>query len=159
VRRAPLLLLLPWLAACAYLNGIYNARETERRADALSRAGQDSEAAALYAIVAQKAETVLTRYPKNRWRTDALYLASRGAALSGDCAGALRRLADLDSGRALTPGRRDRLVLGSGACLARAGRSSEALQLMGAGGRIAPTGRAAACRIAAGHPCRSRRLP
>ena len=92
-RPARLLALLPLLfAGCAYFNGIYNAREEEDRADHLMRRGDEAAARGAYLIAAAKAETVLVRYRKSRWRPAALLLAGRGAALGGDCGNGLRRL-------------------------------------------------------------------
>ena len=90
-RRA--LALMPALfAGCAYFNGIYNAREFEDKADRLIRQGDEASARGAYLTAAAKAETVLVRYRKSRWRPAALYLAGRGAALGGDCPNGMRRL-------------------------------------------------------------------
>ena len=60
------------LGGCAYFNGVYNAREAERAANRLLRAGREGEASGSFATAAAKAETVLARHPKSRWRDDAL---------------------------------------------------------------------------------------
>jgi hypothetical protein len=86
------LLVVALASSCAYFNGIYNAREEEKRANRLARRGEESAAQAAYLASAQKAETVLVRYGKSRWRTDALYLAGRGAALGGECRRGEQRL-------------------------------------------------------------------
>jgi hypothetical protein len=82
------------VSGCVYYNGIYNAKESARRADARLRRGAESEAATLFQTSAAKAETVLVRHPASSWRTRALYLAGRGAALGGQCETAVPRLTD-----------------------------------------------------------------
>ena len=129
VRALPLLL-LTGLSACAYFNGIYNAREAQRHADKRARRGRDAEAAGHYAQMAQKAETVLARFPKSRWRGEALYLAGRGHALAGACDQAVPRLDEYLARRAddAKKGERARLALAS--CHVRLGRYSEAAPLL-----------------------------
>lgn len=80
------------VSGCVYYNGIYNAKESARRADARLRRGAESDAATLFQTSAAKAETVLVRHPNSSWRTRALYLAGRGAALGGQCEAAVPRL-------------------------------------------------------------------
>ncbi|MGH7664709.1 MAG: tetratricopeptide repeat protein [Gemmatimonadaceae bacterium] len=81
------LLLVAMLAAagCAYFNGVYNARQAAERADRMRRDGEADSAAAAYALAAASAETVLVRYPDSRWRVDALFIAGRATALTGEC--------------------------------------------------------------------------
>lgn len=71
---------------CAYYNGVYNARQAIRRADALHLAGRDDSATTLYARAAEAAESVLRKRNADAWRAEALLLAGRGHALSGECA-------------------------------------------------------------------------
>ncbi|MFN2397644.1 MAG: hypothetical protein ABR543_03210 [Gemmatimonadaceae bacterium] len=80
------------LTGCAYYNGLYNSRAAEKKADKLARSGRIGEAESYYTVAAVKAETVLVRYKKSRWADDALYLAGRGWALSGQCDRATPRL-------------------------------------------------------------------
>lgn len=80
------------VSGCVYYNGIYNAKESAKRGDARLRRGAESDAATLFQTSAAKAETVLVRHPNSSWRTRALYLAGRGAALGGQCEAAVPRL-------------------------------------------------------------------
>jgi hypothetical protein len=125
-RRAVAALLLVGASSCAYFNGIYNARDEEQRGDRLARRGEEGAAQSAYLASAQKAETVLVRHGKSRWRADALYLAGRGAALGGDCAHGEARLREyLATGKAL--GRERQLAeVALGACELTAGRVREA---------------------------------
>ena len=91
-RPSSVLALLFALTGCAYYNGLYNAKAETRAGDRLSRQGREAEATSRYATAAATAETVLVRYPKSRWRPQALALAGRTLALAGDCALARPRL-------------------------------------------------------------------
>ena len=113
----PLLLLS--LGACAYFNGVYNAKEAQRAADRLARSGREEEAAPFYASAAEKAETVLTRYPRTRWRPEALYLSGRGQAFSQRCETALPRLTEFLALPHRSTRERDRATLALGSCLVR----------------------------------------
>lgn len=117
--RAALPLLLLSTGACAYFNGVYNAKEAQRAADRLARNGRDEEAAPFFASAAEKAETVLTRYPRSRWRPDALYLSGRGYAFSQRCEPALPRLTEFLALPNRSPDQRDRATLALGSCLVR----------------------------------------
>lgn len=125
-RIAPLALLVV-APGCVYFNGIYNAREAQRNAEKRARSGRESEAVAHYQTMAQKAETVLVRFPRSRWRTEALYLAGRGHALSGQCQEALPRLAEFLAVAGTEQRKRDRAGLALGTCLVRLERYTEAL--------------------------------
>lgn len=92
MKRLALLLLLASVSGCAYLNGIYNARQAEKRGDALLRKGREAEAASYFATVAQKAETVLVRHGGSKWAGDARYLAGRGWARANQCEKAVPHL-------------------------------------------------------------------
>ena len=129
MRGVPLLFLLA-TGGCAYYNGIYNARAAERAADRAARAGQESAAVAAYATVAAKAETVLVRHGKSRWRTEALYLAGRGLALSGQCDPAMVRLTEYLGLDAVPPRKRDRATIAMGRCLVHRAQHSEARDLL-----------------------------
>ncbi len=77
---------------CAYYNGVYNARQAMRRGDALRVVGRDDSAGVLYARAAEAAESVLRKRNADAWRAEALLLAGRGHALSGDCTAGRARL-------------------------------------------------------------------
>jgi hypothetical protein len=128
--RALPLLLLTGLSACAYFNGIYNAREAQRHADKQARRGREAEAAGRYATMAQKAETVLARFPKSRWRGEALYLAGRGHALAGACEQALPRLDEYLAMGGDDARQRERATLALASCHVRLGRYADARVLL-----------------------------
>lgn len=130
-RLAPALLLVA-VSGCAYFNGIYNAREQEKKADRLARRGEEGAARSAYLESAQKAETVLTRHGKSRWRADALYLAGRGAALGGACEQGVERLRQYLAVRSGDARRRERAELALGVCAFEGGRLREARE------RLAP---------------------
>ncbi|HEX6534956.1 MAG TPA: hypothetical protein VF041_10180 [Gemmatimonadaceae bacterium] len=92
MRAAALLLATVPLVGCAYFNGIYNARQAERRGDALLRAGKSAEADSLFATAAQKAETVLVHHPRSRWAPDAEFIAGWSWAMAARCDRAEPRL-------------------------------------------------------------------
>jgi hypothetical protein len=115
---------------CAYFNGVFNAKEAARGGDRLLRAGRESEASGAFSTAAEKAETVLVRYPKSRWRPQALLLAGRGAAYAGDCAVAERRLNEFLSLGAQPRENRDAATLALGACAVRRGQPTRALELL-----------------------------
>jgi hypothetical protein len=121
---------LPLLGACAYFNGIYTAKESAGAADKLARRGRTGQAAGAYALAAEKAETVLARYPRSRWRPDALYLAGRGEALSGRCAPAEARLGEFLTLPKQQSSRRDRATLALGGCYVQLDRTTEARRLL-----------------------------
>jgi hypothetical protein len=118
------------VAGCAYFNGIYNARAAERAADRAARAGRDALATSKYAQAAVTAETVLVRHRKSRWRTEALYLAGRGAALSDQCDRALIHLDEYLALASVPARRRERAELARARCLVRKNRHSEARDVL-----------------------------
>jgi hypothetical protein len=124
-RVSPLLL----LASCAYFNGIYNAHEEARRAEKHLRAGREAEAAASYMMAAVKAETVLARYPKSRWSSEALYIAGVGEAMSEQCPQAIGRLERFLS-RGTSDEKRERATVALASCYARQGKYSQALSML-----------------------------
>lgn len=126
-RRVLPLALLVAAPGCVYFNGIYNAREAQRNAEKRARSGREADASAHYQTMAEKAETVLVRFPKSRWRTEALYLAGRGHALSGRCAEAMPRLAEFLTIAGTEQRKRDRAGLARGTCFVRLERYSEAM--------------------------------
>jgi len=130
VRPAAALALGALLGGCAYFNGVYNAREAEQAADRLLRSGRESEASGSFATAAAKAETVLVRHPKTRWRDDALYLAGRGHAYSGACDRALPRLTEFLALPSISGRRRDRATLALATCSYQRGRFADVLSLL-----------------------------
>ena len=84
LRRAPGLLLVG-VTACAYYNGLYNANRLVGEAEKAQREGRSGEARSLWSQAAVKAESVATRYPKSKWRDDALYLWGQGLMEAGEC--------------------------------------------------------------------------
>ena len=67
-------------AGCAYYNGMYNARRSERAALRLERQGRAAEATDQWQRAVAHAETLATRHPRSRWAVDALLLSARGHA-------------------------------------------------------------------------------
>ena len=125
VRRLPALALLALIAACTY-NGVWNARHADRDANRALVDGDDSAAIRSFALAAAAAETVLARNPASRWTPEALTLAGRGLAFSGDCGHALSRL-DAARGQLRDKIARDRASLAAGWCLLRGARYAESL--------------------------------
>ncbi len=124
-RRLPALALLALVGACTY-NGVWNARRADRDANRALLEGDDSAAIRSFALAAAAAETILARNPASRWTPEALALAGRGLAFSGDCGHALSRL---DAARAKSRDEvaRDRAALAAGWCLLRGARYAESL--------------------------------
>jgi hypothetical protein len=81
------------LGACAYYNGLYNANRLAADARRAEREGRPGEARSLWAQAAVKAESVATRYPKSKYRDDALVLWGQGLARAGGCNRAVDPLA------------------------------------------------------------------
>jgi len=65
--------------ACAYFNGMFNAKRAARDAEALERQGRTAEARDRWQRAVVHAESLSTRHPRSRWADDALLL--RGRAL------------------------------------------------------------------------------
>ena len=116
------------VAACAY-NGVYNARRADRDGERALLAGDDTAAARSFALASAAAETLLARSPDSRWNTEALALAGRALAFTGDCGHALSRL-DAARSRSRDADVRDRASLAAGWCLLRGARYSEALAVL-----------------------------
>jgi hypothetical protein len=76
-----LLLAAVWLLlpACAYYNGMYNARRFAKQAERSERLGRMSEARERWRRAAMHAESLVVRHPGSRWVDDALLV--RGRAL------------------------------------------------------------------------------
>lgn len=124
-RRLTVLALLALVAACTY-NGVWNARHADREGNRQLLDGDDSAAARSFALAAAAAETVLARNPASRWTPEALALAGRALAFSGDCGRALSRI-DAARARLRNQVDRDRASLAAGWCLLREARYSESL--------------------------------
>lgn len=114
------------LSGCVYYNGVYNAKAAARTGDARLRRGDESDATQFFQLSAAKAETVLVRYPKSAWRTRALYLAGRGAALAGQCEPALIRLAEFLSQAGSSADDRARARMALASCELRTARVATA---------------------------------
>ena len=127
MRRAFALLILLATSACAYYNGLYNARGLVRRAESATRDGRDSAAIAAWREAAAKADTVIVRYPRSRWTDDALLLSGASSALAGDCAHGLERLAQWQSHPAGDTRDRARATIARGACFVRLGEHARGL--------------------------------
>jgi hypothetical protein len=127
MRRAVALLTLVATSACAYYNGLYNARGLVRRAESATRDGRDTAAIAAWREAAAKADTVIARYPRSRWTDDALLLSGMASALAGDCAHGLERLAQWQSHPAADTRSHARATIARGACLVRLGDHARAL--------------------------------
>ncbi len=130
MRRGIAPLALVALSGCAYFNGVYNAERSAKRAERQWTRGEYAVAADSFRVSAAHAETVLVRFPRSRWRAQALYLAARGAAFSDNCALARPRL---DAYLALDgepAERRDRAQLASAVCLLADGKSLPADSLL-----------------------------
>ena len=117
------------LTSCAYFNGIYNAHEAARRAEKQMRAGREAEALGSYATAAVKAETVLARYPKSRWTTEALYVAGVGEAMSNQCQLAIPRLERFLE-RDASQQKREKATVALASCYVRNGKFSQSLGML-----------------------------
>ena len=130
MRRALALISLTVAGACAYYNGLYNARGLVRRAESAARDGRDSAAIAAWREAAAKADTVIARYPRSRWADDALLVSGTAAALSGDCAHGLARLVQWQSHPSANVRQDARASIARGACLVRQGEGARALDTL-----------------------------
>lgn len=118
------------LPGCAYYNGLYNAKDEFKAGDRLARAGREAEATGRYATAALKADTVLARFPKSRWRTDALLISARAHALAGECAQAAPRLDEASRLATLDQAARERLQVAAAVCDVRLARPQRALDAL-----------------------------
>ena len=112
--------------SCVYYNGMYNAQALADAGDARLRRDAEDDARAQFQQSAARAETVLVRFPDSPWRTRALYLAGRGAALAGECEQGTRRLEEALAGDGVTIAERDRAKLALASCAIRTSRVAEA---------------------------------
>ena len=131
MRRELLLILVLGSSACAYYNGLYNARGLVRRAESAARDGKDSVAVAAWREAAGKADTVVTRYPRSRWTDDALLVSGTSSALAGECAHGLERLDQWARHPGADLKQRVRATIARGACLVRRGEFAHALDTLG----------------------------
>lgn len=130
MRRFGALLLIVAATGCAYFNGVYNARQAEKRGDAALRKGRDGEAASYFATVAEKAETVLVRHGDSKWADDARLLAGRGWARAGQCSRAVPHLEYALAHDGLTGERLELAHLALGICRIESGALTEAESLL-----------------------------
>ena len=130
MKRTALLLALTLVAGCAYFNGIYNARQAEKRGDKESERGREGAAVGFYGTAAAKAETVLVRHSKSGWANDALFLAGRGWALSNQCERAVPRLEAFLALPSRNDERRERASLALGICRVRLSQHGPARELL-----------------------------
>lgn len=114
-RWAPFAVFL--VGGCAYYNGVYNAKSAAHTGDLRFQQGESYTAGQAYLISASKAETVLIRHPKTRWRNEALYLSARGFALAGECGKGLRRIDEFLALPDAPDGQRARVVIARAVCL------------------------------------------
>lgn len=130
MKRLLTLLLVLAVTGCAYFNGVYNARQAEKRGDAALRRGHDGEAASYFAIVAEKAETVLVRHGDSKWADEARLLAGRGWARAGQCSRAVPHLEYALANDGLTGERLELAHLALGMCRIDSGALTEAESLL-----------------------------
>ena len=130
MRRATTLVFAGVLSSCAYFNAVYDAKSAARAGERAMRAGEDYTAASSFRRSAAIAETVLFRHPKSRWRAEALYLAGRGFAFSGECAPGLRRLAEYLALPNEPTDRRERAEVARGSCLYNANQLLPAQEVL-----------------------------
>jgi hypothetical protein len=130
MRRELGLFLVLTASACAYYNGLYNARGLVKRAESASSEGKDSAAVAAWREAAAKADTVIARYPRSRWTDDALLLSGTSSAFAGACVHALERLGQWERHPAADTRRRARASIARGACLVRLGDHARALDTL-----------------------------
>jgi hypothetical protein len=119
-----LLIACVWLpSACVYYNGVYNAKEAARDGDALLRREAEADAGGPFRLSAERAESVLVRYPKSPWRARALYLAGRGQAYSAQCDRAIPTLTEFLAQPGAAADDRDRARVALASCELRSSRS------------------------------------
>lgn len=130
MRRPLALLILLGASACAYYNGLYNARGLIKRAESATREGRDSAAVAAWREAGAKADTVIARYPRSRWADDALLLSGTAAAFSGACEHGLERLGQWERHPDADPKQKARASIARGVCLVRVGEHGRALDTL-----------------------------
>ncbi len=78
---------------CAYYNGLYNANRLAGEARRAEREGRTGEARSLWSRAAIKAESVAARFPKSKYRDDALLLQGKALYAISACTRAVTPLA------------------------------------------------------------------
>lgn len=111
----PIFILL--VGGCAYFNGIYNSKSAARSADRQYARGESFAAADSYRASAARADSVLARHPRSRWRGEALYLSGRGHAFANECGLALQRLDEYLTIPNEPAERRERALIAQASCL------------------------------------------
>jgi tetratricopeptide (TPR) repeat protein len=81
-----------FVAGCAYYNGLFNANRLANEARRAEREGRTSEARSLWSRAAVKAESVASRFPRSKYRDDALVLQGTALSRLGSCSQAVRAL-------------------------------------------------------------------
>ena len=114
-RWTPIFVLL--VGGCAYFNGIYNSKTAARSADRQYARGEAYAAADSYRASAARADSVLARHPKTRYRGEALYLSARGHAFANECGVALQRLDEYLAIPNEPAERRERALIAQASCL------------------------------------------
>jgi hypothetical protein len=114
------------MSGCVYYNGVYNAQTNAKRADARLRRDAEDEARLQFQLSAMQAESVLVRYPTSKWRTRALYLHGRGAALGGDCDKGLPSLVEFLAREGTDAQDRERARLALASCEVRTDKANAA---------------------------------
>jgi hypothetical protein len=115
-----------FLSGCVYFNGVYNAKEAERHGDGRMRHGDESGAMSFYQQAVTSAESVLARHPDSKWRTRALYLSGRSAALTGSCDIAVNRLQEFLATQQKVEREHQRATLALSTCELRTGKINTA---------------------------------
>lgn len=132
------------VAACAYYNGLYNARQLVDQARVAQREGRRGEARSLWIQAAVKAESVVVKYPNSKYHDDALLVQGLALRQVDECAGAVDPLQEA-AGSSADPAivREARLLLAE--CwleLEQPARSRSVLALIRAEGDSTVVGRA-----------------
>lgn len=118
-RLLPVVLVLA-LGACAYYNGLYNAKDFARRAERAEKDGRTFDAQSNWAQAAVRAETVLVHHPHSRWTEEARWLDGKALERTGNCAAAVAPL-ERTLREAKDPRRADDAALRLAACQEKLG--------------------------------------
>ena len=118
-RLLPVVALLA-LGACAYYNGLYNAKDFARRAERAEQDGRTFDAQSNWAQAAVRAETVLVHHPHSRWTEEARWLDGKALERTGNCTAAVAPL-ERTLREAKDPRRADDAALRLAACREKLG--------------------------------------